>query len=479
MAGKRPRKLTKREKRKKDIRLIVQSNELVEARYMFDTWEMRFFHFFASMISKDDEEDKTYRIWLNELKKAYRLNNNDAYHQLREAAKRLSDKSVFLTYEKDNTIREVKHRFIKFIDYVKEGQAVLKNEGYVDVSIDKEMLPFLLHVQKNFDPANTRYTSYDFRNVIALKPYSVRIYQLLKKEEYRKERILTVEEIKRQFNIVDEYKRFSTLYQRIIEPSIININEHTDITVPLDKIEKLRKGRKIHALRIPIHSKTKAEIAYLRGEPTQGSLFDVQNMEIAAPEQKRTEADILYGAFEEVVVKDFGVTPSVFLKMITSGNYGEEDIEHAIAVTRRAKYNQEIKKSVPGFFIKALQQGFTDEQLEKQKKAAASEKQRQDLEALEKEYAERRTERIKQLLESTEGVQEKTILYLKASRNTMLEKRVKELGLSLGNVSIDDFRSDKVLRVFFIEGILHEYRDYFLDIDRWYEDGRAALMLGE
>jgi hypothetical protein len=98
---------------------------------------------------------------------------------------------------------------------------------------------------------------------------------------------------------------------------------------------------------------------------------------------------------------------------------------------------------------------------------------------LEKEYAERRTERIKQLLESTEGVQEKTILYLKASRNTMLEKRVKELGLSLGNVSIDDFRSDKVLRVFFIEGILHEYRDYFLDIDRWYEDGRAALMLGE
>ena len=480
MAGKRTKKLSPREKRKKDIRLIVQSNELVEARYMFDTWEMRFFYFFASMIRKNDEEDKKYRVWLKDIKQAYKLNNNDSYHQLREASTRLSDKSVFLNYEKDGTTREIKHRFIKFVDYAQEGQDIDYNQEYIDVSIDKEMLPFLLHVQKNFDPAITRYTSYDFRNIIGLKPYSMRIYQLLKKEEYRKEILIVIDDLKKMFNIVDEYKRFSTLYQRIIEPSLISINDHTDITVPMERIEKLKRGRKIYAIRIPIYSKTKKEVSEIRGEVMQGqgNLFEFEEVEIV---EEKTRTDILYEEFEETVVKDFGVTPLIFIKMLSTGKYKKEAIEQAIEVTRRAKYNQEIKKSVPAFFVTALKNGFTDEKIEKKKKQKEHKKEDlkgQKIKDLESRYAEKRADKVKEILETVEGVREQTLEYLKVNKNQMLKKRIEVLGLSMETTTLQHFRDDKILRGFFVNGITHEYKAYFESLEKEYQEELAVLKKG-
>lgn len=451
MAGKRPKQLTKKEIRKKNIRLIVQSNELVEARYMFDTWEMRVFHFFATMINKNDGEEKKYRIWLNDIKKAYKLNNNDSYHQLREATKRLSDKSVFLNYEKDGIDREVKHRFIKFVDYATEGQAITVNQEYVDVSIDKEMLPFLLHVQKNFDPAKTRYTAYDFRNVIELKPYSTRIYQLLKKEEYRKERILTIDEIKKQFNIVDEYKRFSTLYQRIIEPSLISINKHTDITIPLDKIEKLKQGRKIYALRIPIYSKTKTEISYLRGEPTQKSLFDDKALE-EVKKEKVSPADALFGEFQEVIVETFGVTPTIFLKVLNTGKHDKKDIEQAISVTRRAKYNQEIKKNIAGFFLRALKDGYTDPKEEAKKKVLKVKKTAEEKKQSQLKIDNLKQEKQKQInnkiREVTAAFPDITKVAIEEISNIQMTKTlIEQKEIALGRVlTVEDYRQDKMLR---------------------------------
>lgn len=481
MAGKRPKQLSKKEIRKKNIRLIVQSNELVEARYMFDTWEMRVFHFFASLINKNDDEEKKYRIWLNDIKKAYKLNNNDSYHQLREATKRLSDKSVFLNYEKDGTDREVKHRFIKFVDYATEGQAVSANQEYVDVSIDKEMLPFLLHVQKNFDPAKTRYTAYDFRNVIELKPYSTRIYQLLKKEEYRKERILTIDEIKKQFNIIDEYKRFSTLYQRIIEPSLISINKHTDITIPLDKIEKLKQGRKIYAIRIPIYSKTKTEISYLRGEPTQANLFDDKTLEEAKLKEKVSPADVLFEEFQEIVVESFGVTPTIFLKVLNTEKHDKKDIEQAISVTRRAKYNQEIKKNIAGFFLRALKDGYTDPKEEAKKKVLKAKKTAEQKKQLQAKIDNLKQEKQKQInnkiREVTSAFPDITKVAIEEISNSQMTKTlIEQKEIALGRVlEIDDYRQDKMLRELVKGKIMGLKKSFFKEIIEEFDSKIKAI----
>lgn len=482
MAGKRTKPLSKREKRKKEIKLIVQSNELVEARYSFDTWETRFFYSFVSMIAKEDDEDKVYRVWLSDVKKTYQLNNNDSYNQLRKASKSLANKNVYVSYNKDGVEREVQHRFIRCIDYVKEGQGNIdiSNQEYIDVAIDKEILPLLLHVKKEFNPLTTRYTSYDERNIIRLKPYDVRIFQLLKKDEYKGHTILEFERLRTMLNMTDEYKRFSTFHQRVLEPAFKNINKHTDISVPLEEITKLKKGRKIYAIRVLIRTKTKKEIAKLRGEILQPSLFSDTNRQVKGEHiedvdiidieiEEKSEVDILYDEFESIVIKDFGVTPSVLIKMLSSGKYQKEHIEQAINVTRRAKYKQEITKSVAGFFVKALKEGFTDAKEEQKKKQAQKEQVAKKRRELENEYATKKQERIKQLLKEDKSVNKKTLAYLKEQKNKALEVRLKKLGLTFEAVAIGDFREDKILRGLFIQGILVVFKEYFTDLDISYE----------
>jgi len=216
--------------------------------------------------------------------------------------------------------------------------------------------------------------------------------------------VIKIQALKDAFNITNEYPRFSNFYQKVIKKSIKDINEKTDITVPLDRIEKIKKGRKIEALRFFILSKNRKELTKLRGEeePKQRNLFDMD-----------------------------GVTPSVFIKMLVSGQYSKEAIEQAIAVTRRAKFNQEIKKSIAGFFVRGLQQGFTDEKIEKQKKGKKEKnklhKLQKQLEKIELEYAKKKDERIKLLLQEQEGVNEIILLYVKENNAYQIKSRAKKL----------------------------------------------------
>lgn len=473
----RTKKLTPKQKRKKSIRLIVKANQLVEAKYMFDVWEMRVFLSLVSLISSNDDDEKVYRIWYKEIKNNFKIKFK-SYKFLREAANRLFDKSLVVGYMKDGYEREKKHHLIRSVDALKEGQegVDIKSQEYIDVKIDSDIRPYLLDIRKRFDPLHDRYTSYELRNIIDLQSYGIRIYELLKQFEKVGHRVIKVQVLKDAFNITNEYPRFSNFYQKVIQKSIMDINKKTDITVPLDEIEKIKKGRKIESLRFLILTKSKKELAELRGETIQGTLFDAQKVEVISPEQEQTKADLLYNEFEDIVVKKFGVTPSVFLKMVVSGKYPKQAIQQAIEVTRRAKFNQEIKKSVAGFFVMALRGGFTDEKREKKKQQNSKEKAiKQQLEQLEKEYANKRAEKVKLILEQEEKVREKTLAYLKDCANSILEKRIKSLGLSMDNITIDAFRKDKTLRSFFIQGIVHEYKGQFIELEREYKERKIML----
>ena len=379
------RKTASVEKRGDTIKLVVKSNDLVEARYMFNIWETRFFLTLVSLINKEDAEEKIYRVYFNDIKKNFKINSNKSYQFLRAAAKSLNRKPVYIGWMKDEYRRGREYNLFEFVDYLEEGQngEDIALQQYVDIKIQKKMRPFLLHVKKNFDPLITRYTSYDLRNTEKLKSYAIRIYELMKQFEYKGFRTIRIDDLKDMFLITNEYPRFSTFNQSVIIPSIKAINKHTDLYIPLEQIQKIKKGRKVASLRFVIQSKTKKQVAEILNEPLQISLFkneketikSIQDIDTIEPEN--TEADILFNEFEGVVVKDFGVTPSVFIRMLTSDKYKKENIEQAISVTRRAKYNQEIRKSVAGFFIKALQEGFTDEKIEKKKKAESQKEQKQ------------------------------------------------------------------------------------------------------
>jgi plasmid replication initiation protein/vacuolar-type H+-ATPase subunit F/Vma7 len=475
----------KKKGRGSTIKLVVKSNDLVEARYMFDVWETRFFHSLIASIHKDDDDEKVYRLWFKDIKNNFKLKSNQSYEFLREAAISMAGKSVYIGWQNDKFRRGRMHRIIRFVDYLEKGQRGegVEQQEYVDVSIDKDIKPYLLGIKKNFNPAISRYTSYDLRNIIKLKPYATRLYELFKQMEYKGFRTIIVEDLKDMFEITNEYPRFSNFYQKVILKSVKDINKNTDLTVPIENIEKVKKGRKVHALRFRIVSKSETEVSILRGEGPQISMFDEIESEVVQPLTPASEEKELFDEFREVVIQSFGVTASAFKKRLKTGKYSREAIEQAIAVTRRAKYKQEIKKTVSGFFISALEQGYTDVEIEQQKtkqRQAEAKKEANQLKAklllLQDEFASTINERIREVTSEDEAITQRAIDALSEHplAKALIEAKEQQLERTL---STEDYRKDERLRTYVINRIVEQENEQFKDILNIYQTRIERLKL--
>lgn len=482
----KPRVAKKKPGKRDTIKLIVKSNELVEARYMFDVWETRLFLSLLASISKHDADDKVYRVWFRDIKNNFELKSNQSYQLLRKAAVSMAGKSVHIGWINDTFRRGRLYRIFKFIDYLEDGQSGngVADQEYIDIQIDKDIKPYLLDIRKKFDPEVHRYTSYDMRNVIKLKPYGTRLYELLKQFEFKGFRTIKVIDLKAMFLITDEYPRFSNFYQKVIVKSVSDINLYTDLQVPLDRIEKIKTGRKVSALRFKIEAKTKREVDILRGIEEAEIPVDNQrpvhsqnknNDSVQETVGEETEVDKLFRTFESTVVKSFGITPSVFLNMLNTGLYSQTAIEQAINVTRRAKYNQSIKKSVAGFFIKALKEGFTDEKEEAKKTKKKTTNRQKQIKALQNEvmelnrnYTAQTNEKIRALIADNPAVTEQAIAAI--TTNTMSKVMVLQKEAEKGAaLDIEDYRQDKELRTLVIHEIVEQQKAHFLDLSETYE----------
>ncbi len=463
-------------KAKKGIVLIKKANNLVESRYKFDIWETRFFLSVLSQIRRDDTEFQVYRIWYKDVIKTFALKSGDSYASLREAARGLMGKSVHVNYEADGVKRKAELHLIRKIDYLQEGQKNVENHEYIDVTVEQEMKPLLLQLQKNF-------TAYDMRNVVKLGVYSVRLYELLKQYESIGARTLKVDEMKSMFQVEELYKLFADFFRWVIAPAEKEINEHTDLLI-LD-IDKVKEGRKVVALRFKFRTKTEEELSRARGIPLQSTLFDL----IPAPGDERvgeepppalpttggptqTEKDKLFLAFQPVVVAEFGVSPSVFLAELE--HHTEEQINYAIRVTRRSNKDGKLK-NLSGFFMEALRKGFTDTKEENAKKKTREDQQKasaaiiqNQIQALHDELAGLVNDRIRALTSADPGITERAIDDLRESPDLRTYIANKERTLQR-LLEVEDFRTDKTLREWVKKWIIEAYPGEFQGVFAEYE----------
>jgi len=256
---------SKKKDQNQGIILIKKANNLIESRYKFDIWETRFFLSILAQIRREDEDFQVYRIWYKDVIKAFELKSGDSYKYLRDAARSLMAKSFFISYEEGGIKREKQYHVLREIDYLEEGQEgkAYENQEFIDVTVESKMRPLLLQLQKNF-------TAYDLRNIVRLGVYPVRVYELLKQYEKIGTRTLEVEEMKTMFEVTERYRLFADFFRWVIKPAVKEINKHTDLTI--SKVEKLKRGRKVAALRFIFHVKERDELKLIRGEAIQQEL---------------------------------------------------------------------------------------------------------------------------------------------------------------------------------------------------------------
>ncbi len=467
---------TKR-KTNKGITLIKKANDLIESRYKFDQWETRIFASILTEIKKDDTDFRTYRIWYKDVIKTFGLKSGDSYRLLREAAQSLMKKSFFVAYETEEGIsRETQYHIIRKIDYMQEGQSGKKveNNEYIDIVFEQEMKPWLLELKKNF-------TTYDIKNITKLAVYPMRVYELLKQYQSIGRRKLGVEEIKVMFEVTEQYKLFGDFFRWVIKPSVRDINKYTDLIVT--EVNKIKTGRKVTALEFIFHGKTQEAVKQIRGITNKSQLTihlanQSKKLVLDLPVEAdltENEQDKLFKEFHEDVVQRFGVTPTVFIKLLDK--YSQAQVKQAVEVTNRAKFNQQIKSTTAGFFIYALKNGYTDEKIEAKKrkqKKEGTEEYKRELVLLEEQKAKSITEKIKEVTAVKPAVTAKAIALLNQNPNLKLKIAAKEKKLNRTLV-VEDYRKDAILREAVINKIIVIEEKAFAPIFADFADRKKAL----
>ncbi len=459
---------TRKRPKNQGITIIKKANDLIEARYKFDVWETRFFLSVLSQIRREDSEFQTYRVWYKDVIKTFGFRNHNAYDLLRQAAASLMRKVFTVNYEEDGFTRQITYHIIRKTDVLHEGQenkVGAEKQEYIDVIVEHEMKPLLLQLQRNF-------TAYELRNVVKLGVYPMRIYELLKQYESIGERTLGVDDMKKMFELEAEYSRFPNFNQRVIIPAVKEINRHTDIHVR--EIEKIKSGRGVTSLRFRFGAKTQEQTKDLHRDAKppakNGSAIYFPEPETAAVAEAKmaaetaanpSERDRLFQIFYEDVVQKFGVTPSGFLELLEK--HTEEEVNQAIRVTRRAKANDQIKSSVPGFFVHALKNGYTDpkEEAEKKKRREAEKLELQkQWDDLQHAYSVKINDQIRLLLEAEPNLRTTAIEQISVEMADYIHLKYPD-----EPPATETFRQDTVLRAAVIQAIINARRVDFLPIE--------------
>ncbi len=443
-----------RKKKNTGVKLIKKANKLVESRYKFDIWETRIFISVLAQINRDDEDFKVYRIHYKDVIKNFNLKSSQSYGFLRDAARMIMRKVFNVTDYVEGHERETEYHIIRTVNYATEGQKMDAGKEYIDITIDPEMKPLLLELGHTYKGGELTkgeaYTAYDMRNIEKLGTYHVRIYELLKQYQKIKWRQLEVEELKRMFELTSEYPLFANFFQKVVKPAHDKINKYTDLTIT--KLEKVKTGRRVTALRFEFRAKSDEELAKIRGEvfKPKAKTTKKELKEELDNSSKETEKDQLFDYFLGDVVQRFGVTPSVFMKLLSK--YDKDAIEQAVRVTNRAKYQQQIKTNIAGFFIKALKEGYTDVKEESVKKRKKEAEKKQEIAQIKAELQELKVEKaaeinkiIKKLTSLSPELTEKAVASLRqmAMAKLIIEEKETSLGRTL---VIEDYRKDSMLR---------------------------------
>jgi plasmid replication initiation protein len=449
------------------IVLIKKSNELIESRFKFDIWEMRFFLSVISQIQRDHDEFQVYRVWYSDIIKTFGIKSHQSYAMLREASNKLMRKTIIVDSNDSGFARKKVYHIIRSVDFLAEGQEGKKgveSQEYIDVTVESELKPFLLQLQ-------SRFTAYDIRNVIKLGAYPIRFYELLKQYENIGKRTLGFDELKRMFELENEYPRFATFYQRIIAPSIKEINEYTDLEIL--SVDKIKQGKKITGVTIKFRSKVLPSlIGPIQDVNNEINASEVYSHTIEIPQNDKADdssGDERIKIFYPKIVESLGITPSVFFDFLKV--YTDAQLEQAIRVTHRAKAEGQIKTNPSGFFVQALKNGYTDqkeERVKKDKKEAIKQKlqvQKSDLEA---EKQDKIFERIKELTSANASLTSEAIETLKFTEAGKKAIQLNEQKLQRP-LEVEDFRQIKELRMLVIDTLFIKNIAEFSDIIQEYD----------
>ena len=230
--------------------LVYKSNALIEASYSLTLNEQRLLLACISQIESDKPLDST-KPFILTVEQARDLfysssERDNAYRDLVQACDRLFERDVTLRNE-DEPHKRLRTRFVQTVSFDDK-----KQEATLFFAIG--ILPYVSQLKDNF-------TRYRVENMVQLTSiHAIRIYELIvmwwgQNQSYRE---IEIDVFKEMLGLGLKYKQASDLNDRVLKPSIEQINGRTDFFLEI----KLRKiGRAFSHIQLRFNRKSEATAA--------------------------------------------------------------------------------------------------------------------------------------------------------------------------------------------------------------------------
>ena len=233
--------------------LVVKDNLLINASYNLEVTEQRLILLAiinARQTGNGITADSKLEIHASDYASRFDVTNDGAYRALKNAVLNLFDRQFsFKEEDRNGKIGTVKSRWVSRIKYIDDSATL-------EITFAPDVVPLITRLEQHF-------TSYQIKQVAQLTgKYAIRLYELLIAwREVGKVPQINLAEFRNKIGVEDdEYMRMSDFKIRVIEPSIKQINEHTDITVTY---EQHKKGRSIIGFSFRFKPKPQAKVEKL------------------------------------------------------------------------------------------------------------------------------------------------------------------------------------------------------------------------
>ena len=231
--------------------LVVKDNALINASYNLELTEQRLI-MLAIINARESGQgitaDSKLEIHASDYAKLFNVSIDASYKALREAVNNLFNRQFSYTAEYKRTGKTgiVRSRWVSRIFYV-DDLALL------EITFAPDVVPLVTRLEEHF-------TSYQAKQVAHLtSKYATRLYELLIAwREVGKVPQMEISEFRNRLGLLDdEYTAMHNFKKRVLEPSIQQINEHTDINVTY---EQHKKGRLISGFSFRLKQKQQPKI---------------------------------------------------------------------------------------------------------------------------------------------------------------------------------------------------------------------------
>lgn len=231
-------------------KLVVKDNALMNASYNLDLVEQRLILLAiieARESGKGINANDPLTVHAESYINQFGVHRVTAYQALKDACDNLFARQFsYQSKSEKGNIQNHRSRWVSEIIYI-------DTEATVKIIFAPAIVPLITRLEEQF-------TKYDIEQISDLSSaYAIRLYELLICwRSTGKTPIIELGEFRNRVGVLDsEYHRIAHLKERVIEHSIKQINEHTDITATY---EQHKKGRVITGFSFKFKQKKKTEL---------------------------------------------------------------------------------------------------------------------------------------------------------------------------------------------------------------------------